>query len=50
MDKINRVAANLGYDHVITAAEGPGEREVSQIAAGKEEEIEKMAWGVGASH
>jgi hypothetical protein len=44
-DKINRVAANLGYDHAKTA----GESEDSGAAAGNEEEKEKMAWGVGAS-
>jgi hypothetical protein len=43
-DKINRVAANLGLDHVRTA----GESEDSEAAAGKEEEKEKMPWGVGA--
>ena len=49
-DKINRVAANLGYDHVRTAADGAGESADPEVAAGNEEEKEKMAWGVGASH
>ena len=48
MDKINRVAANLGYDHVKTAEEA-GESEASQVAAGNGEERGKTPWGVGAS-
>jgi hypothetical protein len=48
-DKINRVAANPGLDHARMAAERAGESEDSVAAAGKEEEKEKMAWGVGAS-
>ncbi len=48
-DKINRVAANLGYDHAGTAADGVGESEDSQVAARKEAEKEKMPLGVGAS-
>jgi hypothetical protein len=46
-DKINRVAANLGYAR--TAAEVAGESEDSKVAAGKEEEKEKPPWGVGVS-
>ena len=48
-DKINRVAANLGYDHVGTAADRAPASADSEVAVGKEEEKEKMAWGVGAS-
>jgi predicted transcriptional regulator len=44
-DKINRVAANLGYDHVKTADDSKD----SQAAAGKEEEKQKTPWRVGAS-
>jgi hypothetical protein len=48
-DKINRVAANLGYDHARTAADGAPESADSEVAAGKEAEKEKTPWGVGAS-
>ncbi len=48
-DKINRVAANLGYDYVRTAADGAPESEDLQVAAGHEEEKEKTPWGVGAN-
>ena len=48
-DKINRVAANLGYDHAKTAAEEAAESEDSEAAAGNEEEKEKTPWGVGVS-
>ena len=48
-DKINRVAANLGYDHARTAADGAPESADLEDAAGNEEEKEKMAWGVAAS-
>jgi hypothetical protein len=47
-DKINRVAANLGYDHAGTAADGAPASADSQVAAGHEEK-EKTPWGVGAS-
>jgi hypothetical protein len=49
MDKINRVAANLGYDHVRTAAEEAAESQDSDASAGRGDEREKMPWGVGAS-
>jgi hypothetical protein len=48
-DKINRVAANLGYDHATTAIEGTAEGPDSAAATGPSDEEEKMAWGVGAS-
>jgi hypothetical protein len=48
-DKINRVAANLGYDHARTAADGAPESADSEVAAGKEAEKEKTPWRVGAS-
>ena len=48
-DKINRVAANLGYDHARTPADGAPESADSKVAAGHEEEKEKTPWGVGAS-
>jgi hypothetical protein len=41
MDKINRVAANLG--------EGPAQNSDSGQAAGQADGSEKTAWGVGAS-
>ena len=49
MDKINRVAANLGYDDAGTAIEGPARSPDSGEAAGQADEKEKMPWGVGAS-
>jgi len=49
MDKINRVAANLGLDETRTAIEGPAEGSDSAAATGPADEKEKMAWGVGAS-
>ena len=49
MDKINRVAANLGYDDAGTAIEEPARRLDSGEAAGQADEKEKMPWGVGAS-
>ena len=49
-DKINRVAANLGYDHAKTAADEAAESKDSDGSAGLGDEKEKMPWGVGASH
>jgi hypothetical protein len=49
MDKINRVAANLGYNHARTAAEEAAESKDSEAAAGSRDEKEKTPWGVGAS-
>ena len=49
MDKINRVAANLGLDETRTAIEGPAEGPDLAAATGPADEKEKMAWGVGAS-
>jgi hypothetical protein len=48
-DKINRVAANLGYDHARTAADGAAESADSEAAAGPADEKEEMPWGAGAS-
>ena len=48
-DKINRVAANLGYDYANTAAEEAAESKDSEAAAGPTDDKEKMPWGVGAS-
>jgi hypothetical protein len=44
-DKINRVAANLGYDHVRTAGEGEDSEATGRARGGER----KMPWGVGAS-
>jgi hypothetical protein len=49
MDKINRVAANLGVDEPKTAIEGPAQNPDSWQAAGQADGPEKTAWGVGAS-
>jgi phosphopantothenate synthetase len=49
MDKINRVAANLGVDEPRTAIEGPAQNPDSAQAAGQVDGPEKTAWGVGAS-
>ena len=49
MDKINRVAANLGLDEPRTAIEGPAQSPDSAATAGPTDEKEKMPWGVGAS-
>ena len=48
MDKINRVAANLGYDHAKTAEEA-AESQDSGASAGMTDERAKTPWGVGAS-
>ena len=48
-DKINRVAANLGLECAEAAADGLPEGENAEVAAGNEEEKEKMPSGVGAS-
>jgi hypothetical protein len=49
MAKINRVAANLGYDYVKTAAEEATEGKDSEASAGSKGETGKTPWGVGAS-
>ena len=49
MDKINRVAANLGLDEPRTAIEGPAQSLDLGEAAGQADEKEKMPWGVCAS-
>jgi len=49
MDKINRVAANLGLDEPRTAIEGPAPGPDSPAMAGQADGPEKMPWGVGAS-
>ena len=49
IDKINRVAANLGLDEPRTAIEGPAQSPEPREAAGPAAEKQKMAWGVGAS-
>jgi hypothetical protein len=49
LDKINRVAANLGYHYAKTAGEEASEGQDSQAEAGKAEEREKTPRGVGAS-
>ena len=48
-DKINRVAANLRLERAGTAADELPEGEDAEVAAGNEEEKEKMPSGVGAS-
>ncbi len=48
-DKINRVAANLGYDHVRTADDEAPQGQDSGEAARPTEESEKTPWGFGAS-
>ena len=48
MDKISRVAANLGLDEP-TAIEGSAQGPDSTATAGPADEKEKMPWGVGAS-
>ena len=49
MDKINRVAANLGVDEPRAAIEGPSGAPDSAAATGSTDDKEKMPWGVGAS-
>jgi hypothetical protein len=52
MDKLNRAAANLGYDQIIAASKAAAEASQSQGSgetAGPEEAKEKTPWGVGAS-
>ena len=49
MDKINRVAANLGLDEPKTAIEGPAPGPDSPAMARQADGPEKMGWGVGAS-
>jgi predicted transcriptional regulator len=47
MDKLNRVAANLGFDKAIAASKAAEAQ--SQDSGAPEEEKEKTPWGVGAS-
>jgi hypothetical protein len=50
MDKLNRVAANLGFDKAIAASKAAeAQSQDSGETAGAEEEKEKTPWGVSAS-
>jgi hypothetical protein len=52
MDKLNRAAANLGYEEIIAASQAAAEASRSQGSGGPgglDEAKEKTPWGVGAS-
>ena len=50
MDKLNRVAANLGFDKTIAASKAAeAQSQDSRETVGPKEEKEKTPWGVGAS-